>query len=891
MNSLPSWLCSLQSLETLLVDGNPFQGPWKALVEPLLAKVPMSPLYPPSTPIFPLPSASLTSMHGTATDDDDTSEPPSPENDRAGLSTEDEDTIMPPRAAVVSRSVTSPGSVPQRAQAPAPLSRTRTTPNKAYFDKYRAPSKSVVGSGMHASSSNADGNEMGELRKMKSAGELRRTHSGAPLNAPTSTSASASPRRPQLAHYATSASSSNLLAASPPHDSQAIPKRFASLGVASALSPEGMRQRPPLDPTVWGGTSPDKSDFGSRNATPAPADNYTDQPLMGSLLSKRDRDSRYTPSQPSRAKEEPKSSRWGFLKKMSMGKMRTDSPPVSRQPSRVQAHPQSRPVTIARSVSSASDAFMAHMSPQIDVRISTTGALLHANEGHTLSRKPSEDLLKSPPTIPEVSLSPSDDASTEIPQSPPPPLLSPTNLLVPMGPTPRSAKRRSFLPIEMTPIPIPAPSNFMSGVTVTSDTEDDATARVAPSPIQVASMEQIQRREEEKAREARTRALRSVMAYLRDMHDLGLMQTSNTTSMYGGIAEAPGMRSRRPTLAEGGRMDSSVSSIASSSPSKSEPSQLRSSESRNALRSGSTTQTNSVATVASTDSGGSGGAEERKYKDDKGKRALILREIVECVYTSFSLTNTSDAAPQDRANICQGSAGARGYLHQASVCHGHGTQRCWSERRSCCRTQDSLQWPGGPLFFPQRELPAGVGESDRTNHEAPTTCRDRHRREPLTRRRTCCCPYIRVTRCVHEDVFHIHQVGTFLLSSVYLITYINLHSNFDNSVQRLKAWVSEKPTNSPMSPPSSTAQLAGLGLTMSAMTAPSNMTDANSVSNNVAPLTNSQKKRIKAYLKRCRMNPRHSQLNLEGYLLLPVQRIPRYRLLVSHPSSGVCNTL
>lgn len=28
------------------------------------------------------------------------------------------------------------------------------------------------------------------------------------------------------------------------------------------------------------------------------------------------------------------------------------------------------------------------------------------------------------------------------------------------------------------------------------------------------------------------------------------------------------------------------------------------------------------------------------------------------------------------------------------------------------------------------------------------------------------------------------------------------------------------------------------------------------------------------------MNPRHSQLNLEGYLLLPVQRIPRYRLLL-----------
>ena len=46
-------------------------------------------------------------------------------------------------------------------------------------------------------------------------------------------------------------------------------------------------------------------------------------------------------------------------------------------------------------------------------------------------------------------------------------------------------------------------------------------------------------------------------------------------------------------------------------------------------------------------------------------------------------------------------------------------------------------------------------------------------------------------------------------------------------------------------------------------------------------LTAGQRKRIKQYLKRSRMNPRHSQLNLEGYLLLPVQRIPRYRLLVS----------
>lgn len=67
---------------------------------------------------------------------------------------------------------------------------------------------------------------------------------------------------------------------------------------------------------------------------------------------------------------------------------------------------------------------------------------------------------------------------------------------------------------------------------------------------------------------------------------------------------------------------------------------------------------------------------------------------------------------------------------------------------------------------------------------------------------------------------------------------------------------------------------------MSAVSAPGIMPDGGSVTN-AAPLSSSQRKRIKQYLKRCRMNPRHSQLNLEGYLLLPVQRIPRYRLLVS----------
>lgn len=70
---------------------------------------------------------------------------------------------------------------------------------------------------------------------------------------------------------------------------------------------------------------------------------------------------------------------------------------------------------------------------------------------------------------------------------------------------------------------------------------------------------------------------------------------------------------------------------------------------------------------------------------------------------------------------------------------------------------------------------------------------------------------------------------------------------------------------------------------MSAVSSVNAMPDMSTPS--VAPLTSGQRKRLKAYLKRCRLNPRHSQLNLEGYLLLPVQRIPRYRLLVSNSLS------
>jgi hypothetical protein len=174
---------------------------------------------------------------------------------------------------------------------------------------------------------------------------------------------------------------------------------------------------------------------------------------------------------------------------------------------------------------------------------------------------------------------------------------------------------------------IPENSKFVSGVVVSPDT-DNQQAQPSPNSVRggltlstsVVDHEVLRRKEEERARDAYMRALRSVMAYLKDMNDLSHVQQSNSLSMYGVSSdEHPQPRSRRPTVVESqfSRESSSGGSTTDSS------SHLRSAESIAGMRSGSSSQTLSVMTTDS-----SGSQEERKFKDDKGKRALVIREIV-----------------------------------------------------------------------------------------------------------------------------------------------------------------------------------------------------------------------------------------------------------------------
>jgi len=125
-----------------------------------------------------------------------------------------------------------------------------------------------------------------------------------------------------------------------------------------------------------------------------------------------------------------------------------------------------------------------------------------------------------------------------------------------------------------------------------------------------------------------------------------------------------------------------------------------------------------------------------------------------------------------------------------------------------------------------------------------------------------------------------------MCSNCFWVMTVALHSNFDSSLQRVKYWTSDKyasgnssPGNA-LTPASSSAHLVGLGISMAMSTAPNALADSLPTSAGIPNLSTGQRKRIKSYLKRCRLNPRHTQLNLEGYLLLPVQRVPRYKLLV-----------
>ncbi len=602
MYSLPSWLCLLVSLQTLLVD------------------------YSPSASIVPTsqPTGRDTDSN-TDTDADDTQVSPSD-----GRIQEEEDTITPVRAPVLGRAATSRAVGKISTPPNHSVTRTRTTPNRAYYDKNRGGSNAPAGSSRVVSEhSNAlrkapDSVYVNDLRRMKSAGELRQV----PPSVLASPTPPVSPGRLAHSQYVTSVSAFNLLA-----DAEPLPERFATIGPRSPSHEQGSQI--PLDYSLWEkpsesrpgpSTSPTQSQSvpgTSRVTSPFPQNAPTydaEKSATRQRSGSRKKDDKSKDQQPGK---------WGFLKKMSMGKLRPDTP--TQRPSTAQAKLSMTPVTESTTSDSRpipSEATRPNSISLIDVRLSSTGSLGMDIPGVSADisvspfitgSKEADMKDKSPSPSPFAARSPS--LLSGAPSSP--------NLL-PLSAATRVTKRRSFLPIGGPPTPsspLPSPGQLSSGISLAS-TEDDERQLLAPSPIPSETVEQIQRREEERAREAYTRALRSVMAYLRDMNDLSVTPLA-IVSMYSPSSPdlaGSGPRSRRPTTTDNGRVtsDGTLSLFAASRSGSSD--QLRSPESIAHLRSLNMSQTSSIAT---TDSGGSTSGEERKFKDDGGRRMKIVKEIVE----------------------------------------------------------------------------------------------------------------------------------------------------------------------------------------------------------------------------------------------------------------------
>lgn len=589
LHALPSWLCLLPLLQELYLDGNPFQGPWQALVDPLLSKVPATPLYPPSAPSPPAPVPGSSPETETDTDSD----PHSADPDGCFAHSPEDDTIMPVQAPPLERSTTSPPILPPVPPVPdRGLVRTKTAPNRSYQSKSR-PRTGIPFDKPRSSNRHPDESKHGtdhELRKMKSAGELRTSFErprglAEDLSIPT-------PERPPMLPHSASASSSNLLSVTGDSSESGrliIPTHYASLGV-SALTPARGTFRPAHSKSLF-------------DVTWEGAETNTAGSTRSSFASPPVSPPRHT--QPHQATPRPAGrqaasrGRWGFLKKMSMGKMRAESPTVSRT-STSHGRPPRHEVIVT-----CPPQLPTNTLPQIDVRFSTSGSLgplPNPIQSVTLSLPISEEGLAASPKTPSE--------STNV-----------GKFLVPTS-SPRVSKRRSFLPVDGSAVTTPVTPSPIQAAHL-GEVDEPTTSPRTNSAVDADDF--VTRREEEREREAYTRALRSIMAYLKDMNDLSLSQ-GITLSMYGGPPEdllsIP--RSRRPTVIERANSESTISRAASIS------GQLRSLEAMAGLRSGTTSQTISVAT---TDSAGS--SEERKYKDDKGKRALIIREIVEYVQAGY----------------------------------------------------------------------------------------------------------------------------------------------------------------------------------------------------------------------------------------------------------------
>lgn len=526
--------------------------------------------------------------------------------------------------------------------------------------------------------------------------------------------------------------------------------------------------------------------------------------------------------------------KWGFLRKVSISRLRTEKDYTAQLNASAAANLSSMP-TLPHTHSAPNG-----IKPRRPTLTSGWSTSVVPTRSHNLTPGSAESAPVSPPNGLSTSASSLPHLNTHN--------LAPSSYGA--AAAMRRNKRRSFLPIDPSPpslngVSIPSLSPLMApqatlaeheaAYAATSVTDDNAMETLGDEPeargtsvrapssaathheMEVAAMDQ----------EARyTRGLESIKSYLRDLYELSLP----ALEPYGGFE-----------VVEGAMFNpiSPLSDHASLRDSTQSRQPTMESVTRDSMRGQSMISVASERRSTAVDPADLPSTQVKRFKDDKSKRAGVIREI-------FETENTYVRGLQELIAI---------YVQPASQCissKSNETLIPLAERKVVFGGVESILVIHRDNFLPALErviepLLRGSDDSEGTIS----------------------------ARIAHQvgEVFR-----TYIAYMKQYSTYIN---NFDNALQRMRSWTlpvaGSSPSASTKVSPSSGIGVAaiGAGLIGSAVLP---VGDGKPMQH--SPLQPSQRKRVKHFLKKCKENPRHSQINLESYLLLPVQRVPRYKLLL-----------
>ncbi|WVW84780.1 hypothetical protein I302_106815 [Kwoniella bestiolae CBS 10118] len=539
-----------------------------------------------------------------------------------------------------------------------------------------------------------------------------------------------------------------------------------------------------------------------------------------------------------------KTGKWGFLRKMSMHRLKGDKDKSATMTASASANLKSLPPP------------------------PTMPQLQHTNTDPipTLPSRPTINGTRSAMTLPtrsligpeagefgQISLESPPVSSATLPNTG---LPSSTSLYSNTGgTTPVRGKRRSFLPIDLGPpsieISIPLTSPFIPPLTGfdSLDRLPSATSEATIATMTASNSRPLVESPSGILEDRYAQGLESIKSYLRDLFDL----SRPPIEPYGGFEVVSGQDSScAASSAPSDNLGSPMSGMAGQS--------TFSTDVRRARRPTLDNQSSRTTSVVESEECEQTSLSGKKFKNDKSKRAKIIREIYETERTY--VRGLGELVSIYVRPSCQ----------PINPNKSNETVVPASERKIVFGGVESILSIHRDNFLPALEKavkPLLEGQDDEEGSMSASTA---------------------------------HHVGeVFRTYIAYMKQYSTYINNFDNALSRMKTW--SAPSSTPNTPAftakggaSPGISAAAVSVGMSAISSLSSGPDSVPISGN--QMTSSQKKRVKTFLKRCKEHPKHSQINLESYLLLPIQRVPRYKLLLEDlamctppRSDGVRDTL